>query len=325
MIFDGHSDLWIDIANKRSLNGVGGAFRKHHLPEFKKGNVNAGIFVFWADPPHDKAPKKRIDELINSAIMELDISKEITKLIKKHEDFNPFEKNYIQILLGMEGLSHIGTDIDLIDYYYNIGIRHASLTWNEENELATGVLGDKNRGLTKYGKAAVNRLEQLGMIVDVSHLNEKSFWDLASCATKPFIASHSNSRFICDDKRNLTDSQIKEIANSGGLIGMNSFRQFVGQKSEQQTVSGMIKHIKHIADLVGIEHISFGFDYCNYLDNSTLTSFTTNVNSSPGIEGLNEVSETRNLINEMKLNGFTENDIKLISSGNYERLFKEIL
>lgn len=325
MIFDGHSDLWVDITNKRNIDGKEGAFRKYHLQNLKKGNVNSGIFVFWADPPFDKTPKKRIDEMIDAALEEINVSKDIIRLIKKHEDFNPIDNNYIQMLLGMEGLSHIGNDIDLINYYSEIGVRHASLTWNEENELATGSRGNFDRGLTKYGKKAVERIEQLGMILDVSHLNEKSFWDVASYATKPFIASHSNSRFICDDRRNLSDTQIKEIAKSGGLIGMNSFRSFVSKEKENQNVYGMVKHIKHVAELVGIEYISFGFDYCDYIDNETLSSFAENFNDLPGIDGLNEVCETNNIISEMKKNGFTENEIELISYGNYGRIIKEIL
>ncbi|MCD4713827.1 MAG: dipeptidase [Clostridiales bacterium] len=324
MIFDGHSDLWIDISSRKTKPGDR-IFESAHMSSFREGQVHGGIFVFWADPPNDQNPKPRIDQLLSVAIDELTTSSKALKWIKSSHDYNPADDQRIQIMLGMEGLSHIGRDIDLINYYYDQGVRHASLTWNEENALATGSNGTLTRGLTKEGFQAVDRLESLGMLLDVSHLNAKSFWDLASYASGPFIASHSNARALCNHKRNLTDEQIKVIASSGGLIGINSFRDFVHKDKSKQNIDGIIRHITYMSDLVGCEHIAFGFDYCDYLESDTLSGFTNSNQLSAGADGLNETAESINLLKGLRNEGFTEKEIAMIAHGNYERLLKKIL
>src|SRR5699024_939095 len=137
---------------------------------------------------------------------------DILQIMYKKDDFySAIEKDKLAVLLGLEGLSGIGEDVDLIYSLYHLGFRLMSLTWNEQNHLATGAGGDINRGLTDLGKKAIKIINELGIILDVSHANDKSFWDIANTASKPFIASHSNSRAICNVPRNLTDEQIKFI------------------------------------------------------------------------------------------------------------------
>ena len=235
------------------------------------------------------------------------------------------DNSHFQILLGMEGLSHIKSDISLLDHYYSKGVRHASLTWNDVNELATSVLGDPNRGLTAYGVEAVRHMEKLGMIVDVSHLNEKSFWDVANHTKKPFIASHSNSRRICDHKRNLTDDQLKAISDSGGLVGLNCYGDFVSTNKKLKTLEGMKLQINHLLKTIGPDHLALGFDFCDYLETDTLGSFSVSTLDQPGILGLNSVSEVHNLIYLLHDMGISEDHFNKITHLNYERFLKEIL
>ena len=229
----------------------------------------------------------------------------------------------IGIFIGLEGLSSVGDNIDLIDDFHEFGARHASLTWNEENELATGVLGDPERGLTKYGKEAYKRISGLNMIFDVSHLNEKSFWDVAGLADRPFIASHSNCKALRNVPRNLTDDQIKEIAKSGGYIGINSFNQFVHDDMDKQNVKVLVDHIVHIADLVGIDHAALGFDYCDYIDDSSLSTFSSQETSFT--QGLADASDSMNIVIEMEKRGFSKEEIKKVASGNVLDLVKRII
>ena len=116
----------------------------------------------------------------------------------------------------------------MINYFYDeVGVRHAMLTWNELNALATGWPVDVTRGLTEAGKKAVKRIQDLGMVMDVSHLNDKCFWGVIDLAQGPIIASHSNARSVCPAMRNLTDDMLKAIAKTGGLVRMNSMREFI--------------------------------------------------------------------------------------------------
>lgn len=228
------------------------------------------------------------------------------------------------MVTGIEGLSQIGEDIDQIDYFYHeVGARHAMLTWNELNALATGCPQDPTRGLTEAGKRAVRRMEDLGMVLDVSHLNDKSFWDLMSIATTPVIASHSNSRVVCPAKRNLTDDMIKEIAKTGGLVGMNSLREFVSEKREEQDVQHLADHVDYIANLVGVEHIGLGFDFDDYLGGEALSSFSSNLDS-PSATGISNEAEAYNLIEELRKRGYSQKDLEAIAYGNFYRVFKQV-
>lgn len=325
MIFDGHADIWTDITNKMLINNETDVFRKNHLDKFKKGHVKGGIFVIWADPPYTDQPLNRVNQIIECMLEEIGLSHDILEIVKTHDDFEKDTNDKIKVLIGMEGMSHISEDLSLIERYYDLGLRHAALTWNEENDLGTGVGGRQTRGLTTAGCQAIKEIERLGIIFDVSHLNEKSFWDAVEIIEKPFVASHSNAKAICDNKRNLTDDQIKAIGKSGGLIGMNSFRTFVSEDKSLQTVEGLIKHIDHIKSLIGIDAIAFGFDFCDFLKSDTMDAFSEQDDENHGLEDMANISQVGNLIEALKVHGYSTDDIEKMSYKNYDRLIKDIL
>ncbi|MBF4695410.1 dipeptidase [Fusibacter ferrireducens] len=324
MIFDGHSDLLIALSKQRQ-QGQKNVFKSFYYDQYRASSVYGGIFVLWADPPNDIHPKERIDHLLNVALNEIEDAQGLIRLITKFSDLDMKDTNHFQVLLGMEGLSHLKNDISLLDGYYDQGVRHASLTWNDVNEFATSVLGDPTRGLTPSGIEAVERMEQLGMIVDVSHLNEKSFWDVANHTHKPFIASHSNARSVCDHKRNLTDDQLKAVSASGGLVGLNCYGDFVSASKSLQTLEGMGIQINHLLKTIGPDHIALGFDFCDYLEADTLGSFSDTPLAQPGINGLNNISEVKNLTAYLYAMGLSENVILKITHRNYERFLREVL
>lgn len=318
MIFDIHGDIWTDVTVKRQA-GLKNIIKDYHLDRFKKGNMVGGIFIHWIDPPHDKRPKERMLEIIKSMSVEIWENQDILKVIYDKDDFyQAVEDNKLAVLLGLEGLSGIGQDVQWIYTLYQLGFRHMSLTWNETNPLATGARGDENRGLTSLGKEAVKIIEDLGIILDVSHANDKTFWDIASVATKPFIASHSNARALCDVPRNLTDEQIKTIGKSGGLVGINAFNEFIHKDKDKRTVDYLINHIEHIGDLIGIDRIALGFDFFEYISSDTSDSFTDDIYI--GTEGIEDISKTNNLVRKLKERGFTEEDIEKISYKNFINL-----
>ena len=148
------------------------------------------------------------------------------------------------VFIGVEGMAYIGEDLSKIDEYYDFGARHAILTWNEANALGAGALSGKTDGLTAIGKQAVRKVQDKGMILDVSHLNDAGFWDVVRLAAKPFIASHSNCRALCDVPRNLTDDQLRAIRDADGIVGINSFNRFVHADPKQQTVDMLARHAR---------------------------------------------------------------------------------
>ena len=177
-LYDAHGDIWYDIV-QHSQKGERDIFRKYQLPKFQKGGVMGGTFVMWIDPPHDEEPVRRIKEIEKAVKQELEDAADILNIVRKYEDFEKGTKEgKINVMMGLEGLSYIGEDIDQINYYYEeFGVRTMMLTWNEENALASGWPGDPERGLTAKGKEAIRRMNELGMVLDVSHIALGSITD----------------------------------------------------------------------------------------------------------------------------------------------------
>ena len=325
MIFDGHGDIWTDVTCRRIEHQEHDVFRRRHLKKFRKGNVSGGIFVIWIDPTNDKDPVKRSAQIVESIRAE---QKEASDILQPVTCFRDFETGAaagkINVVTGMEGLSQIGEDIDRIDFFYEeAGARHAMLTWNEQNALAAGWPQDKEQGLTKAGVKAVRRIRDLGMVMDVSHLNDKGFWDVMRLAGGPVIASHSNARSICPAMRNLSDDMLKEIAGTDGLVGMNSLREFIDEKYENQTVERLADHVEYIADLIGIRHLGLGYDFDDYLGREALGSFSSNLDSPSG-RGISNEAEAGNLLKVLKGRGYTDEELNAVAYGNFFRVFKAV-
>ena len=322
MIFDAHGDIWTDVTVKRQKGKID-VFKNYHLEKYKKGQVNAGIFVVWIDPPNDSNPRKRALEIIEHMSVEITTNEDLFHIVRKYDDIEETIKtNKMPILIGLEGLSYIGKNVNLLNALYLFGARHAMLTWNEQNELATGVKGNPDRGLTSYGIEAVKRLEELGMIVDVSHANEKTFWEICELTTKPFIASHSNCKALCNAPRNLTDRQLKAISEKGGVVGLNAFSDFVSDKVEDRDIDHLANHVDHMVEIMGIDHVGLGFDFDDYLEGDTLSAFAEGDAKTIGFEDITHVPKR---IGILEKKGYSKEDIEKIKYKNFFRIIKEIL
>lgn len=325
MIFDGHGDIWTDVTCRRIEHQEHDVFRRRHLKKFREGNVTGGIFVIWIDPPHDKDPAKRSAQIVESIRAEQKEASDILQPVTCFRDFETGEAaGKINVVTGMEGLSQIGEDIEMIDCFYEeVGARHAMLTWNEQNALAAGWPQDKDQGLTDAGVKAVRRIRDLGMVMDVSHLNDKGFWDVMKLAGGPVIASHSNARSICPAMRNLSDDMLKAIAGTDGLVGMNSLREFIDEKYENQNVERLADHVEYIADLIGIRHLGLGYDFDDYLGREALGSFSSNLDSPSG-RGVSNEAEAGNLLKVLKGRGYSDEELDAVAYGNFFRVFKAV-
>jgi len=161
--------------------------------------------------------------------------------------------------LTVEGGSVLAGDLDRIGLLAGRGVRMLTLTWNGANELGGGQAEDI--GLTTLGRQAVPLLEKHNIIVDVSHLGDKGFWEVAELAKRPFVASHSNSRTVCGHRRNLTDEQFRAIVRAGGIVGLNFCNYFISDLGPTQPVECLLEHIRHFVSLGGADHIALGSDY----------------------------------------------------------------
>ena len=289
-IYDTHCDVFSNLY-ERNKKGEKDIFKKYHLDNLHKGQVVGGIWVVYSEYDFD------ILEAYNIALKE----------------YEPY-KNDFDVLYGLEGLRNV-KDLETFKKLYDLGVRHAMLTWNEENHLATGVAGSSNRGLTNEGKKFLDFMETSNMIVDVSHLNIKSFYDVLDYVKKPVIASHSCAYSISDHRRNLNDEQLQVLKNKGGYVGMNSAKNFVSKDPSKQNVKGFANQLEYLIDKLDINHIMLGLDMMDFLsdyDDANLTDLRTHADS-------------QNIINELRNRGFKEEDIKKIAYLNYLDMRKELV
>lgn len=311
MIFDAHGDILTDIYEE-TLQGKKDIFNNKHLSLYKEGGVTHSIFVNWTDPK--SMDDTLFESIFEKALEEINNNENIMVCLTHHDMIQSMHLNKLGIILGIEGLKQL-KDINQLHHLYNQGIRHASLTWNEQNKYASG-LDDTTSGLTQLGKELIIEMEQLGMIIDLAHTNSHTFDDIINLTKKPVIISHGNTKALCNHRRNYTDDQLLKIKEKNGVIGICAIAPFVSENPKNQTISYMAKHIKHVRDTIGIDHVGLGFDLCYYLFGGT---------SQNNLEGLHHMNDAKNIITELKNLGFTEQEIEKVTHLNFERVIKEIL
>ncbi len=177
--------------------------------------------------------------------------------IKNRDDFLNCDKN--GAVLSVEGGSALNGKIENLYKLYDDGVRLITLTWNGSNELANGCFSDDKSGLTDFGREVVKIMNEKNMAVDVSHLNEKGFYDVSEISTEPFVASHSDCVKVNDHVRSLTDEQIKIIIDRKGIIGVNFYDKFLGKQYE--CFDAVYRHIYHILSLGGEDAVAMGSDF----------------------------------------------------------------
>ena len=309
-IFDLHADIGWDILRKHE-QGRTHVLREEHLPKLIKGEVlGVGIASYF----EGSEDWDRMQKMVLAARQEIEENLDAVTWIKSRADLE--ESCKPQVVMTVEGMCGIRDQAEeKIQWLYDQGVRIASLCWNDENALATGVKGTVTRGLTEEGRKAVRKMDELGMILDVSHTNEKTFWDMVEVVRGPLIATHSNTRALCEVHRNLTDQQIMAIAAKGGVIGLNAARNFIDSNPEHQDALHLAAHGRHIADLVGVEHLAVGFDFMDFFEDHA---------TSMGMD-LTSALQAQNLIQGLRAQGFSEDECQAIGYDNALRVLRQTL
>ena len=313
MIFDAHSDIWSDVAARRE-RGERNVLARCHLPAFRQGSVEGAVFALWADPIGGTDYVTATARLLAAAKAEL-ASCDQVRLVKSWNELRQARQDgKFYIVMGVEGMAAIGGEVSGIDWYYEHGVRWGMLSWNEENLLATGAKGSAVSGLTAAGHQAVRRMEELGMVVDVSHMNDRSFWDVMKTAQGSVVASHSNCRKLCYVPRNLADEQLRAIRDSGGVVGVNAYHGFVHKEEKYQRVEMLARHAAHMIDVMGVEHVGCGFDFCQYLGPGN--------DPIPDMTGHHQAQRFFECLYAM---GLREDEREKIAHGNWLRILEQTL
>jgi len=249
------NDLHIDLERAKNLPGYCQCFACFTTPYMREWMPVSPELVFQLE--------------LDVILAELEWNKRTMFLVYNADEVRRnLEKGKMSAVLTIEGPAGFGFDPELLEDLYKVGFRVGSLGWNEQNPL-TGS-HKTGGGLTDQGREYVKTAQKLGMIIDVSHISDEGFWDIMKVTEKPIVATHSNSRAVCDNSRNLTDDMFRAIMETGGVAGFNQCAPFVGEKPDLDTVCDHILHFleldpdgKHIAlggDLDGCEELPEGFD-----------------------------------------------------------------
>lgn len=221
---------------------------------FLPGISYTQFFAIFISPEYYKSPKERFFKVVNYMYNEFSKNNQKIKFCKSLSDI---EDDKLNAFLSVEG-GEVIYDLKTLEILYNLGIRMITLTWNNDNLL--GGANGSSKGLTLFGEEAVKKMNELGIIIDLSHSSEKTFFDVCRISEKPVVLSHSNSYSICPNQRNITDIQFEEIKKLNGCVGINFYPPFLNNK-KCATIYDIIEHIEYFLSLDGENNISIGSDF----------------------------------------------------------------
>lgn len=313
MIIDLHCDTILRLYEDKSRE-----LRQndYHIDinRLKASNTWGQFFAFFIDgeniPRHIKDGFAYFTELyvyFHSILLENEQDITLTTSLNQYKENQ--RNNKISAFLTIEGGEGIGHHIENLKTIYDKGIRLITLTWNHPNKIGypNTTVSYMKQGLTSFGHEVVEEMNRLGMLIDVSHLSDQGFYDVAARSTKPFVASHSNARAIMSHRRNLTDEMIKILSEKGGVMGMNYYSHFISDNKISR-IEDIVKHIKHIHNVAGIDVIALGSDF-------------------DGIDcqlEFEDVSGVPKILHALSKEGFSDDDIDKIAYKNAERILQDI-
>lgn len=325
---DGHSDLLCDVVDRRKA-GATKVIETEYLPDLAAGGITAliaSIFVDSAFVP-EMALKRALAQ-VAALHQELEESPgRIALCTTAEEILQANGSGQIAIVLSFEGAEPIGTDLSLLQVFHKLGVRGLGLVWSRRNSAADGCAyggADRSGGLTGFGIELVREAERLGMFIDVSHLSDHGLEDMFQVATRPFLASHSNARSLCDSPRNLDDGQLREMARRGCLVGVNAASILVAERDEDAHMGRLLDHVDHLVDVMGADHVALGFDLCDRIMALCSPSVIAGM-PRPPFDVIRGHRSTPMFLEGLQLRGYREEDIRRIAGTNLLHFLQAVL
>lgn len=276
-----------------------------YLPQPKLGETFSSKVAFKVDGPLQYADLifDKIEEIVNANNRYLSIARTPSDL---YEDKR---KGRRSIMLGIENGLALNHDISNVRYFARRGVVYITLCHNGDNDICDSARGcNTHGGVSRFGEQVIKEMNRCGIMVDLSHAGEKSFYDALSISSKPIVCSHSNCKALCDVPRNLTDDQLRALAKHGGVAHITLYHGFLRNDSQEATVMDAIAHLEHAIDIMGIEHVGLGTDF----------------DGDGGIRGLADSSELINFTLHLLRRRYSERDIARIWGGNWLRVMAQV-
>ena len=305
-VFDAHCDTAYEIYKDPAKGNFRENILHFSLKHTLEYNKYVQILAHWAQPDYAAG-----EESVNFM---KDFIKKTKESLKEQEidvilsgDQLDFATGF-RAILSIEGGRALYNDIDNLYYYYEQGIRCLTITWNGVNCLACGSDVEGGGGLTGFGKEVVRAMDEMNMIVDVSHINVQGFYDILEVTDKPIIASHSDSLSICSHPRNLSDDQFRALIENGGVAGINFCCDFLDDNGVA-SIDKIVSHIDKYMELGGEDNIGIGSDF-------------DGIPKLP--EGIGSNADLYKIFDALAVRGYTAEQIDKIAYKNFERIFKRI-
>lgn len=335
VIFDGHNDLltrlWLSAAADPVHDFIYGTLPGHlDLQRCQKAGWMGGLFSIFL-PPYAYVKKNHPDKLSNLSGLDFEPQKIVDiccaqlalvqqlqvrsdgqiQICKSLAQIQACQQNQqLAIILHLEGAEFLAIKPELLDVFYDAGLRSIGPLWNRKSLFGDGLNAsfphspDTGSGLTDQGKDLILKCREKHMLIDVSHMNERAFWDTLEIIDQPIVATHSNAHALCQQARNLTDQQLAAIKQSGGMVGVNfdvAFLRADGQRNTQTSVDVIVDHLDYLVDHLGEDHVGFGSDF----DGCLLP------------DELSDISQISMLIEHMQQRHFSDPLIEKITSKNW--------
>ena len=310
MILDSHLDTPSKLLKERLNAGIDNPGAQVDFPKMKAGGVEGAFFALYTPPEMEPDCATRFAlEMLSATYDACEDNADYATLCFGPDEVENNRKNgLISVFMGMENASPIQESLSLLRTFYRLGVSYVTLTHNGDNAVADSAAeGKRWGGLSPFGREVVAQMNALGMMVDLSHASDKTFWDCLEVSKAPIIATHSSCRALCSHRRNLTDDMLRALGEKDGYVGVNFYPYFLtdaydpARPSTFPGVKEVVDHIDHAVRLAGIDHVGIGSDF-------------------DGIEvtptGLEDISKIGEIQAEMRRRGYSETDILKVSGQN---------
>jgi membrane dipeptidase len=334
-VFDGHNDvllrLWLSGEPSPEMRFIEGETAGHiDLPKARKGGLAGGLCAMYVPTPSQRKDANgdyctpetasALSTTLGMAALLARIERQAGDRLRICRTANDIrgamEHGAFASVLHIEGAEAIGPELDALYVLHQAGLRTLGPVWSRPNIFAYGVpfrfpsSPDIGPGLTEHGRKLIQTCNELRIMIDLSHMNEQGFWDIAAISDAPLVASHSNAHALCPHSRNLTDRQLDAIRDTGGLAGLNFGVLFLrqdGVKNPDTDLSELVRHIDYIADRIGIDHIALGSDF----DGTTIPA------------AMRDAGDLQLLVTALRKSGYDDEALRKICHENWIRVLEQ--
>lgn len=308
-LIDGHADSILEVLEQKRTLTDRSDMGHIDWPRAKEAGVACTVQAAWPKPEYYPVAPRRVGQAIDAQLTQIERGEGVRLALTAADIRQAHSRGELAVMLNIEGAEGIQGSLELLRNYYRLGVRMMGLVWNHRNEVADGTNEyEVDGGLSRFGREVVREMNRLGMVIDLAHIPPKGFFDTLELSDQPVLFTHGNCHALWQHPRNLTDEQIRALAQQGGVFGISFVNTFMNKQTA--TLKTVADHIDHVCQVTGSAgHVAYGSDF----DGCT---------PPPGLE---DVTRLPALTAELLARGYSEGDMEKILGGNFLRVFEQVL